>query len=195
MTPIVGNVYDKYSARNPVARLLMRRFLRTVAAMANRAAPTRVLEVGCGEGRLSQYLFERLTVTDFEACDLSLERLDPRCDPRILFRVASVYDLPYLDAEFDLVICCEVFEHLQTPARALCELGRVTKRWALVSTPNEPWFRGLNLLRGAYLADAGNTPGHIQHFGPKSLKTLISTVFHVTCVRTPLPWVVVLAER
>jgi ubiquinone/menaquinone biosynthesis C-methylase UbiE len=193
--PAVGNLYDKYNTRNPLARLLMRRFLRSVTELARFAAPQRVLEVGCGEGRLSQHLCERLNAQAFDACDLSLERLDPRHDPRIRFRTASVYDLPYPSAAFDLVVCCEVLEHLERPNHALSELGRVTGRWVLVSTPNEPLFRGLNLVRGAYLADFGNTPGHVQHFRRASLVRLVSTEFRVIRTRTPLPWVVVLAER
>jgi ubiquinone/menaquinone biosynthesis C-methylase UbiE len=195
VSPTVGNLYDKYDSKNPVARLLMRRFLRVVTDLAQSVSPRYGLEVGCGEGRLCQHLFEHLALERLSACDLSLERLDPRCDPRIDFRTASVYELPYADAEFDLVICCEVLEHLEYPARAISELARVTRRALLVSTPNEPLFRSLNLLRGAYLSTLGNTPGHIQHFSPKSLVRLVSAALRVTHERTVLPWIVLLAER
>jgi ubiquinone/menaquinone biosynthesis C-methylase UbiE len=154
-----------------------------------------MLEVGCGEGRLSQHLFEQLALERLDACDLSLERLDPRCNKRITFRTASVYELPYADAEFDLVVCCEVLEHLEHPARALSELARVTRRALLVSTPYEPLFRSLNLLRGSYFWTLGNTPGHIQHFSPKSLERLVSGALRVMHQRTALPWIVLLAEH
>jgi 2-polyprenyl-3-methyl-5-hydroxy-6-metoxy-1,4-benzoquinol methylase len=193
--PAVGNLYDKYDTKNPVARLLMRRFLHTVTEFARSTAPQRVLEVGCGEGRLSQHLCERLQPQEFDACDLSLERLDSGRSARVRFRAGSVYELPYPSSAFDLVVCCEVLEHLERPGHALSELGRVTRRWILVSTPNEPLFRGLNLLRGAYLTDFGNTPGHVQHFRPASLVRLISAEFRLVRIGTPLPWIVALAER
>ncbi len=195
MNPEVGNLYAKYDSKNPIARLLMRRFLRAVVGLARGVSPRCVLEVGCGEGLLSQHLFEQLALERLDACDLRLDRLDPRCDSRIHFRTASVYELPYADAEFDLVVCCEVLEHLEHPARALFELARVTRSTLLVSTPNEPLFRTLNLLRGAYLSALGNTPGHIQHFSPRSLERLVSGALRVTHQRTVLPWIVLLAEH
>jgi 2-polyprenyl-3-methyl-5-hydroxy-6-metoxy-1,4-benzoquinol methylase len=195
VTAVVGNLYDKYGTKNPAARLLMRGFLSTVTALGQKAAPRTVLEVGCGEGHLTQHLFERLSPERFAACDLSLARVSSHVDPRIEFRTASADELPYANASFDLVVCCEVLEHLLDPTRALGELARVTKRWALISTPNEPLFRALNLLRGAYLADLGNTPGHVQHFTPTLLTRLVSSAFRVRQLRKPLPWVVLLAER
>ena len=41
---IVGNVYDKYRTRNPIARALMRGFLRSVGELYVKAAPESVLE-------------------------------------------------------------------------------------------------------------------------------------------------------
>lgn len=195
MTQTVGNIYDKYGTKNPVARLLMRRFLGTVTEFAAGVSAQSVLEIGCGEGRLAQHLYERLHSTRFAACDLSLQRLDANCSRNIEFREASAYALPYATGEFDLVVCCEVLEHLKEPARAVAEIARVSKRWAVISTPNEPLFRGLNLLRGAHLARLGNTPGHVQQFSPRSLEQLVSARFSTQKLRCPVPWVVILAER
>jgi ubiquinone/menaquinone biosynthesis C-methylase UbiE len=195
VSPVVGNLYAKYDTKNPIARWLMRRFLGTVTTLARSVSPRTLLEVGCGEGRLCQHLFEQLAPERLEACDVSLERIDPHCDARIQFRTASAYELPYANAEFELVVCCEVLEHLEDPARALGELARVTSRALLVSAPNEPLFRGLNLMRLAYLSTLGNTPGHIQHFSAKSLRRLVSQALPVTHQRRVLPWIVLLAER
>jgi len=192
--PAVGNLYDKYDTNNPIARWLMHRFLVSVTDLARGVAPQSLLDVGCGEGRLSQHLFEQLAPARVEACDLSLERISPHCDPRIQFQTASVYALPFADAEFDLVLCCEVLEHLERPRDALVELARVTRRALLLSTPHEPWFRGMNLLRGAHLATLGNTPGHLQQFGPRTLRRLVEGTMRITQERRVLPWIVVLAE-
>jgi ubiquinone/menaquinone biosynthesis C-methylase UbiE len=191
----VGNLYDKYTTRNPIARFLMQRFLNTVLELARLESPCRILEVGCGEGYLTQFLFERLAPETFEACDISLARLIEQRDPRIRFREASAYALPYADASFDLVLCCEVLEHLEHPQRAMGELERVAARGLVVSTPFEPYFRLMNLLRGAHLARLGNTPGHVQQFAPRSLRRLVSATFEVQHIAAPLPWVVLRARR
>jgi ubiquinone/menaquinone biosynthesis C-methylase UbiE len=192
----VGNVYDKYGTRNPVARALMRGFLRTVGALYLQAAPRSVLEVGCGEGHLAQYLLTKGPRPDrFEACDLSLDEVAPNLDPLLLFREASIYELPWEDASFDLVVCCEVLEHLHDPGRGLAEIARVTRRHVLLSTPREPLWRVLNLARGRYWRALGNTPGHVQHFSRRDLVEVVSDVVDVREVKTPVPWTMVLGER
>lgn len=187
---VVGNVEDKYHARNPIARALMRGFLRAVTDLYLAADPRRVLEVGCGEGRLADHLIRRRRPERFEACDVEL-RPAPEIDPGIALREASIYALPYADASFDLVVCCEVLEHLHDPAAGLAELARVSSRHVLLSTPWEPVWRLLNLARGRYVRDLGNTPGHVQHFGRRALVDLARTRLDVRAVRRPLPWTVI----
>ncbi len=192
----IGNTYDKYGTRNPVARALMRGFLRGASDLYRQAAPRSVLEVGCGEGLLAQHLLGEGPRPDrFEGCDLELGQIAPGLDPLLSFREASIYELPWEDASFDLVICCEVLEHLEDPKRGLAEVARVTGRHVLLSTPREPLWRVLNLARGKYWHALGNTPGHIQHFSRRGLLALVSEVLDVREVRKPLPWTMVLAQR
>jgi ubiquinone/menaquinone biosynthesis C-methylase UbiE len=191
----VGNVYDKYGTRNPVARTLMQGFLRAVTSLYVRVSPASVLEVGCGEGQLAQHLLlhaprpHRFVITDVD-----LRALAPTLDPFFELRTASVYDLPFEDATFDLVLCCEVLEHLNDPGRGLAEVARVARGAVIVSTPREPLWRLLNVARGRYLARLGNTPGHVQHFGRRSLERLVGRSLRVIERRSPLPWVVLLGE-
>lgn len=192
---IVGNVYDKYGTRNPIARKLMDGFLGAVSELYSKVRPARVLEVGCGEGRLADHLMSlRHSPEQFEACDLSLDKLAPGLDSRIRFRAADIYQLPYESHQFDLVVCCEVLEHLEEPARGLAEIARVASHSVLVSTPREPLWRALNLVRGRYVFALGNTPGHVQHFSRSQLLRLLEKQVQPVEVRTPLPWTVVLAR-
>lgn len=192
---ILGNVYDKYGTRNPIARMLMSGFLDAVTDLYRQVSPRRVLEVGCGEGRLAQHLVTHAPRPEqFEACDLSLDRIASQLDPLISFREGSIYELPFADASFDLVICCEVLEHLEDPPKALKEVVRVANGHVLLSTPREPLWRALNLLRGKYVSDWGNTPGHLQHFSRRQLERLASQELTMVRRRSPVPWTVLLGR-
>lgn len=190
---VVGNVYDKYGTTNPIARRLMQGFLEAVTELYRVAAPTSVLEVGCGEGELAAHLWRQgPRPARFEICDVDIGRLTPGLPPEIAAREASIYALPWPDDAFDLVICCEVLEHLHEPAKGLRELARVARRHVLLSTPWEPVWRVMNLARGRYLSAWGNTPGHVQHFGRAALARLARSELRLLAQRTPLPWTVLL---
>ncbi|MGW8179684.1 MAG: hypothetical protein ACWGQW_13130, partial [bacterium] len=88
---VLGNVYDKYNARNPVARFLFRGFLRTFSELLGRVAAESVLEVGCGEGHLSRLLDRWLQPSRLCGIDLSLKLLDP--DTPAAFFCQSAYSL------------------------------------------------------------------------------------------------------
>lgn len=192
---IVGNVYDKYATKNPIARSLMKGFLDAVTELYKQVAPKTVVEVGCGEGELAHRLLQSGHRPDeFQAVDVSLSHVRPDLDELLSFRNASIYELPYDDNRFDLVICCEVFEHLERPAEGLAELARVSRRAVLLSTPWEPVWRIMNLARLKYLSSFGNTPEHIQHFSRSGLINLAETKLKITAKRTPLPWTVLLGE-
>ena len=76
--------------------------------------------------------------------------------------------LPFADDEFEIATAMEVLEHVPDAADVLSEMARVSSKWILVSVPREPLWRGLNMARGAYWRDLGNTPGHINHWSKRS---------------------------
>jgi ubiquinone/menaquinone biosynthesis C-methylase UbiE len=93
----------------------------------------------------------------------------PFCD----VKVGSIYQIPYSDNDFNLVTCTEGLEHLEKPYEALEELYRVTNRYVVLSVLNEPIWRILNLSGFTYIRNLGNTPGHINHWIPKNIKSLL----------------------
>jgi ubiquinone/menaquinone biosynthesis C-methylase UbiE len=191
---VLGNNEAKYAHPNPIARWLVGGFQRAVGELYLQTCPESVLDVGCGEGLLADHLIRLRRPARFEGVDVELDRLAPGLHPDLKFKAASVYQLPYPDRSVDLVVCCEVLEHLHDPAAGLAELVRVARRHVLISTPWEPVWRLLNLARGRYVRDLGNTPGHVQHFSRRALLRLAATRLRVTAVRRPLPWTVILGE-
>ena len=87
-----------------------------------------------------------------------------------------------------------MLEHVPEPERAVAEMARVAKRWLLVSVPREPLWRGLNMARGAYVKDLGNTPGHINHWSKRSFVQMLARHGQVEEVRSPFPWTMVLVR-
>src|SRR5213078_5403505 len=157
-----------------------------------------VLDVGCGEGVLTSQWAERLEDARIVGIDLDDPKLraewDKRRRPNLEYRAEDATDLSFGDGEFDMATAIEVLEHVPDPERTVAEMARVAKRWGLVSVPRAPLWRGLNMARGAYLKDFGNTPGHINHWSKRSFVSMLSRHGTVEEIRSPFPWTMVLVR-
>lgn len=194
---VLGNVYDKYNSRNPVARALFSNFLSRFRSLLAGIGGARLLEVGCGEGFLLQLIAGWRPELSCIGIDLS-ERLfgqDVRCLPKVGLSTQTACQLGFPDNSFDLVVAAEILEHLENPDRALEELRRVSKGYVLLSVPREPLWRIMNMARFAYVTDLGNTPGHLQHWSSRQFVSLVAEYFDVVRVEKPIPWTMVLARR
>jgi SAM-dependent methyltransferase len=196
---VTGNTYDKYGSTNPVVRRLMAGFEGTLDELFTRADPRSLLDVGCGEGVLTQQWAQRLgderRVVGIDLDDPALHaEWAKRTAPNLSYRVMKAENLPFADAEFDTATAIEVLEHVPDPEHTVAEMARVAQRWLLVSVPREPLWRGLNMARGAYWKDLGNTPGHVNHWSKRSFVALLSRHGEVVQARSPFPWTMLLVR-
>ena len=196
---VVGNAYDKYGSRNPVVRWIMRGFNDTLNSLVEKTTPKTIHEIGCGEGYLVLG-WSRQGITargsDFSSNVIELARVNAvelGISPDV-FEVRSIYEMEPGRDSADLVVCCEVLEHLERPEEGLRALQRIASRYVIVSVPREPIWRLLNMARGKYLADFGNTPGHIQHWSRDNFVHLVEHYFDIIDVRSPLPWTMLLCR-
>jgi 2-polyprenyl-3-methyl-5-hydroxy-6-metoxy-1,4-benzoquinol methylase len=193
-----GNTYDKYGSSNPLVRRLMTGFDSALDELWELAAPESVLDVGCGEGVLTLRLADRLGEGRIVGIDLDDPGLRAewrkRTRPNLEFRAEEATRLSFGDGEFDMAAAIEVLEHVPEPHATLAEMARVARRWLLVSVPREPLWRGLNVARGAYLRDLGNTPGHLNHWSKRAFVSLLSRYGKVEEARSPLPWTMALVR-
>ncbi|MCK5306486.1 MAG: class I SAM-dependent methyltransferase [Candidatus Omnitrophica bacterium] len=90
--------------------------------------PQNVLEVGIGNGFVSEYLKKH-------GLNITTADVDKGLKPDI---VASVLSLPISDNVFDVVVCYETLEHMpyENFSKALLELKRVSKKYVLISLPD-----------------------------------------------------------
>lgn len=193
-----GNTFDKYGSSNPVVKRLMAGFHATLDELWEKAAPESVLDVGCGEGVLTAEWAKRLGDGRIVGIDLDDPKLrsewERRERPNCEFRVEEATRLSFADGEFDLAAAIEVLEHVPDPEATLAEMARVARRRLLVSVPREPLWRGLNIARGAYLRDLGNTPGHLNHWSKRGFVSLLSRYGAVEEARSPFPWTMLLVR-
>jgi 2-polyprenyl-3-methyl-5-hydroxy-6-metoxy-1,4-benzoquinol methylase len=195
---VTGNTYDKYGSTNPLVRRLMASFERTLDELFDVAAPGSLLDVGCGEGVLVHRWAQRLGEARMVGIDLEEPSIQAgwaeRQAPNLEYRVMRAENLPFEPDEFDVATAIEVLEHVPDPEHTLAEMARCARRHLLVSVPREPLWRMLNMARGAYLPDLGNTPGHLNHWSKRSFTELLSRYGEVVERRSPFPWTMLLVS-
>lgn len=168
---------------------------------SSKMAAGSAIELGCGEGFSTERLRKMLPDTITLAASEYVAQLVPLAqakNPTVTVSEESIYELKHADASFDLIFLLEVMEHLDYPDKALEEIARVLKPggYLILGVPREPMWRMLNMARGKYLKDLGNTPGHLNHWSSNALFTFVKKNFGpIQDSRQPLPWTQVLAQK
>jgi len=191
--------YAKHTHANPVQRRLIDRFHHLLMAKIGDVAPASFLDAGCGEGFVTEIIatqFPGMPITgfDFNAPSVELARAK---NPNATFDVASIYELPYRDNQFDAVGCFEVLEHLHEPRQAIRELARVSKRAVIVSVPHEPWFSSMNAVRGKNhdQRPRGSDPDHRNLWTRKAFEAFIGKELDIVWLGGSLPWTICVARK
>lgn len=191
------NINKKYITRNPIGRALVNNFNNEIRRLVSSLDFNNFIDVGCGEGlvikALEKELLDKKCVgVDIDPVNIAFSRENaPFCHHEI----GDIYSLKFTDNSFDLVTCLEVLEHLEEPEAALVEIIRVCNKYILLSVPREPLWRILNMVRGKYWQQFGNTPGHINHYRTQEIVALLKNYFDIVTVSKPLPWTIVLGRK
>lgn len=194
---VFGNAFDKYGSKNPIVKWMMKGFDASLDNFVTRASPGSIHEVGCGEGFwVNKWNGQGLQAvgSDFSYDVIALARENATSaglDPHV-FNARSIYDLKPETDSADLIVCCEVMEHLDDPDQAMRVLQSLVKHYLIVSVPREPVWCALNMARGKYLKDFGNTPGHVQHWSKNAFIKFTGQYFRVLDVSSPFPWTMLL---
>ncbi|MEO1181022.1 MAG: bifunctional 2-polyprenyl-6-hydroxyphenol methylase/3-demethylubiquinol 3-O-methyltransferase UbiG [Cyanobacteria bacterium J06636_28] len=105
----------------------------------------RVLDVGCGGGYTCEFLAQRgAIVTGIDpsaACIEVAKRHSSTMGLAINYQVGMGESLPFDDGCFDVVVCVDVLEHVESPAATVTEISRVLRPGGLFcfDTINRTW--------------------------------------------------------
>lgn len=190
---------EKHTTKNPIGKFFLNNFLNTVIATIKPLGVQSVLDVGCGEGFTLDRLHKEKIGKRLEGVDAVKEAvvIGQEIHPHLALKIGDVFKLNYENNSFDIVLCTEVLEHLDRPKEALEELIHVSKKYVLVTVPNEPWFTVQRFLRGKNILKFGDHPEHIRHWSSSSFERFVKRVNGVRIIRKkhPFPWTMLLLQK
>jgi 2-polyprenyl-3-methyl-5-hydroxy-6-metoxy-1,4-benzoquinol methylase len=191
--------YKKHTHKNPIQRFLLGNFFKNLVNLTKTKTVDSILDVGCGEGFTLNRLKENGIGKKLEGIEYLQAAIDlgKKMYPDIKITMGTIYELPYKDNEFDLVLCTEVLEHLEEPQKALKELVRVSKKYLVISVPNEPFFMFAQLIRGKNWSRFGNDIEHINHWTMLGFPQFVkrSAKVKIIAKRFPFAWTMLLLEK
>ena len=170
--------HQKHTTRNWFYRKHLEAFYEKLYEMVEQTQCESLLDAGCGEGFVVDYLSRRnpdLKLTGIDVSEEAIEYAKTHFGERARFRPGSVYKLPFSDKSFDTVLCSEVLEHLDDPNRAVAELKRVARKYVVITVPHEPYFQWLNNL--GRLIGVATDPEHVNFWTANTFQAFIRVHF------------------
>ncbi|MDJ0737023.1 MAG: glycosyltransferase [Nostocaceae cyanobacterium] len=91
-----------------------------------------ILDVGCGNGLITNALAESIYVVGIDSSEEALKNVNRKK------HIGSILSLPFADNSFDLVMANDVIEHLPDDIylKGVAELFRVASKYVLISVPH-----------------------------------------------------------
>jgi len=188
---------EKHTTHNPISRFFLNNFKSLLLEQIKQLHPESILDVGAGEGFTLEAIRLQKIAKKIEGIEYTDEAiaLGKKLHPQVTIKKGNIYELPYKPNSFDMVLCTEVLEHLENPEQALKELKRVSKKYLILSVPNEPLFTIQRIIRGKNIMKLGAHPEHIQHWSSGNFEKFVSSQLEIVDAKTPLPWTMVTAKK
>jgi ubiquinone/menaquinone biosynthesis C-methylase UbiE len=189
---------EKHTTKNPIGRLALVNFTNTLVKLIKPLTIESILDVGAGEGFTLARLAEENIGKKREGIEYVDEAIElgKKVNPDVNIKKGNIYELPYKDNSFELVICTEVLEHLDHPDQGMGELVRVSSKYLLLTVPNEPFFTIQRFLRGKNILKLGAHPEHLQLWTSSAFERFVKKyAVNLVVKKHPFPWTMVLLEK
>jgi len=172
-----SNIYEKYDWES-----LKASDLKEKAELLRKLIPegvNTVLDVGCGNGAITNYLADYYDVTGL---DRSAKALKFVIGKKIQ---ASADAIPLADHCFDLAFSSELLEHLEDEIllKTVNELKRVSRNYILISVPNDE-NPGKLSIKCPICKQVFTSSNHLQTFTPTRFTKLFSDYELITSTVT-----------
>ncbi|MBD2193887.1 methyltransferase domain-containing protein [Calothrix anomala FACHB-343] len=152
------------------------------ASMTFRERPLRILDIGCGNGSLSNFIanngYEVVGIEESESGVKFASLAFPNCR----FIQGSIYNLPYqeLEEKFDIVIASEVIEHLFYPKELVRNVKKCLKANGrlIITTPYHGYLKNIMLAVSGKMDKHFTTlwdGGHIKFFSVATMNELLQS--------------------
>lgn len=121
--------YDRSVMQRLYFRPVHARMLKLIGNVGPQQPPERILDVGCGTGRLLRAASVRWPQAELWGVDPADQMLvaAARSNPKAVFRQAFAEALPFPDHSVDLALSSLSFHHWADHARGLNEIARVLR--------------------------------------------------------------------
>jgi len=171
---------DPYAVNNTInSEFHRRRFFITAeyvqkALASLKISSPKVMDVGCGEGYITQKIKELIPkahIFGIDNSDIAIKTANKKF-AGINFAVGDVMNLPHAHGWFDIVVCNNLIEHVNDPVKMLLEINKKLKKggFLIISTPSPYRIENLFswLIRGKICLMSDN------HFKEYSIREMIN---------------------
>ena len=155
------------------------------------------LDLGCGDGRLTAKLRAN-AVTAADVSQVALRRAAARLPGAEIASLVPDEPLPFVDGEFELVLCTETIEHVRDVQLFLSEIRRVLRPGGglALTTPDHGRRTALRILRGGFDSEFDPLSPHLRFFTRRSLERLLDAMgFTIESMRRRSGTLLVRANR
>lgn len=105
--------------------------MKSILKILNKIPEESILDLGCMDDYLLRRVPKRFDYTGIDACPLK--------ENSKIIKGTIEEDIPK-NKKFDIVMATEVLEHVDNPVDTINEMKKRSKKFILISVPNEPFF-------------------------------------------------------